>query len=106
VIGMGIMFQLELIVSIGAGLAVLGIGLVGIDYFLARLVKRMHPEGSQGWRQVDISELTSKDQRRFQAIPSRYEEMTSRKMRKRGFAVSVCGLLILAGCGVWHLFSK
>lgn len=103
---MGIMFQRELIVSIGAGLAVLGVGLAVIDYFLARLVKRMYPQGSQGWRQVDISGLTSKDQRRFQAFPSRYEEMTSHKMRKRGFAISACGLLILVGCGVWYLFSK
>jgi NADPH-dependent 7-cyano-7-deazaguanine reductase QueF-like protein len=104
--GDDIMASLELVVSVGAGLAAVGIGFVVIDYFLVRLVKRMYPQGSQAWTQMDISHLNAKDQRRFQAIPTRYEEVTSHKMRRLGLAVSACGLLILVGCGIWHFVSR
>lgn len=100
------MATLEMLVSIGAGLAAVGLGFVVIDYFLVRLVKRMYPQGSQAWTQMDISHLNAKDQRRFHAIPTRYEEVTSHKMRRLGLVVSVCGLLILAGCGVWHFVCR
>ncbi len=95
------MATLEIFISIGAGLAGVGIGLVVIDYFLVCLVKRMYPQGSQSWTQMDISHLNAKDQRRFHAILTRYEEVTAHKMRRLGLVVSACGLLILAGCGVF-----
>lgn len=96
----------EMFISIGAGLTILGIGFVIIDFFLVRLVKRMYPQGSNAWIQMDISHLKAKDQCRFQAIPFRYEEVISHKMRRLGLATSICGLLILAGCGFWYLISK
>ncbi len=100
------MLSLEMLISIGAGLVLVGIGFVIIDYFLVHLVRRMYPQGPQAWNQMDVSHLNTGDQRRFQAIPTRYKEVTSHKMMKLGLVVSFLGLLILVGSGVWHLVSK
>ncbi|MEI7851337.1 MAG: hypothetical protein WCH86_05850 [Kiritimatiellales bacterium] len=100
------MFQLELIISVGAGLFLVGIGFVIIDYFLVNLLKRMYPQGAQTWNQMDVSNLTQKDQSRFGRVPAKYEEVTTHKMRKLGLTVLVFGLFILIGCGIWHLLFK
>ena len=97
-------FGTEFAVSAGAGLVLLGFGLVLVDFFVARLLRQTHPpELDVSEQDLLVSALSDKEKRRIQTVQSRYHAGVTHRMRRGALVVIGTGLLVLVVTGITRL---
>ena len=96
----------ELFFSVGAGLVLLGIGFVVLDFFFARESRRLRRPEIVGRtdQEMLVSIAKPKDRRRIKFATTTYEAAVTHRMRRGGFVVIVIGIALLLG--TWAYYSR
>lgn len=91
----------EFAISIGAGLALLGCGLIVMDYFMAHLANRIDtPECRITESELLVSVMSDKEKNRIRTIQARRQAVATHRMRRGAYAVTAIGCLILVAAWV------
>jgi hypothetical protein len=86
----------EFAVSVGAGLTLLGFGLIVMDFFMARLVSRLdYPEYKVTEQELLVGAMPEKEKRRIRTMQSRRDAALTHRMRRGAFVVIAVGCCIL-----------
>jgi hypothetical protein len=86
----------EFAMAIGAGLTLLGFGLVVMDFFMARLVNRLeYPEYKITEQELLVGTIPEKEKRRIRTMQSRRNAALTHRMRRGAFVVIALGCCIL-----------
>ena len=86
----------EFAVSVGAGLTLLGFGLIAMDYFMAYLVGRLdYPEYRITEQELLIGTIPEREKRRIRTMQSRRNAALTHRMRRGAFVVIALGCCIL-----------
>jgi hypothetical protein len=87
---------MELLVKFGAGLMLVGIGVVIFDFFTARLIKKIYPDPEYWNEELNFPTLSPEDQKSFPQRKRLYQDAISHRFRKWGIAIFVIGGLLVA----------
>lgn len=87
----------EFFASIGGGLILLGIGFIIMDYFMARLVRKLRRPGLHDLsdQQLLVSIAKPEQRRRQKFVNLNYEAAVTRRMRRGGLLVAAAGVALL-----------
>ncbi len=94
--------------GIGAGLILLGMGFVIMDFFLARLVKKIRRTGVHDLsdQQMLITVTKPGERRRLEIAKRNYDAAITHRMRRGGIIVAAAGAIILLGLSIFQLLTK
>jgi hypothetical protein len=89
----------ELFFSVGAGLVLLGIAFVILDYFLARVCLHLRRTGIVGRfdQEMLVSIAKPAERWRVKVATKTYEAAVTHRMRRGAFIVIVIGVAVLLG---------
>ena len=87
---------MELIGGFGGGLLFLGIGVVVLDFFTARLIKKIYPNPEYWNEELNFPTLSLEDQISFARRKRLYLDAVSHRFRKWGIALFLIGGLLIA----------
>jgi len=82
---------MEILLSIGLGLVVLGLGFIVIDFFLVRLLRKMYPD-SNYW--IEEPDVRAEDRRSFVNRRRLFDAAASHRLRNWGVIIFVVGALL------------
>jgi len=91
---------MELLVKFGAGLMLVGIGVVIFDFFTARLIKRIYPDPEYWNEELNFPTLSPEDQKSFPRRKRLYQDAISHRFLKWGIAIFVIGGLLVAASAI------
>ena len=96
----------QLFFSAGAGLVLLGIGFVVLDFFIARESRRLRrPEiVGRSDQEMLVSIAKPEERRRIKFATTTYEAAVTHRMRRGGLVVIVIGIALLLGA--WAFYSR
>ena len=99
---------MKFLTGIGAGLILLGIGFVIMDFFLARLAKRIGRTGVHDLsdQQMLITVTKPGERRRLKVANCNYDAAITHRMRRGGLIVAAAGAIILLGVSTFQLLTK
>lgn len=87
---------MELLVKFGAGLMLVGVGVVVFDFFTARLIKKIYPDPEYWNEELNFPTLSPQEQKSFPRRKRLYQDAISHRFRKWGIAIFVIGGLLVA----------
>jgi hypothetical protein len=93
---------MQTIEKIALGLITLGIAFVIIDFFFARLLKKMYPDPNCWFEALTDRSLTNSERLGLERRKRLYEAGVSHYFRKHGARLCLIGFLILIGCFASH----
>jgi hypothetical protein len=90
------MLNREFAVSVGAGLALLGFGLIIMDFVMARLVSQLdYPEYKITEQELLAGTMPEKEKRRIRTMQSRRNAALTHRMRRGALVVIALACCIL-----------
>src|SRR5436190_17265268 len=85
---------MEILLSVGLGLMVLGLGFIVIDFFLVRLLRKMHADPNCWIEEPAAPDLRPEDRRTFVNRRRLFDAAASHRLRNWGVIVFVVGALL------------
>lgn len=93
----------EFLRGLGGGLLFLGLGFAIIDFFLAKLLRKIYPDENYWNEELSLPNLSPEQRRKLEQRRRLYLNGVSHRFRKWGIILFFIGGLMLAAVCILHV---